>query len=179
MQKLLSSKLKLIYFVLFLLISFNLYAGELARIIKISDGDTFIVLNQNNQKIKLRLMWIDTPEKYSSKKLNKDVIKCNTTKKEMIKLGKLATSYAKKYFADSKNVEVDYYGKGYYNRRLAVVYKKGYDQPYNFEIIRNGYACIYKKAKYPKVLDKYLKEAKKYRRGLWAINPELMSCLCK
>ena len=137
------------------------------------------MLNENNQKVKLRLLWIDTPEKFSSRKLNKDAQFCGVSKKRIVRLGNMATSYAKRYFKNSKNIEVDYYGRGYYGRRLAVVYKKGNTQPYNFDIIADGYACIYKKAEYPQVLDQLLKRAKKERRGLWDVDYEVMDCLCR
>ena len=170
--------LKKLTLLVLLFISVNVFAEQHARIIKISDGDTFIVKDENNKKVKLRLIWIDTPEKFASKKLKKDIAKCGVKGKRIIKLGKLATSYAKRYFKSSKNIKVDYYGKGYYGRSLAVVYKKNADIPYNFDIIKDGYACIYKKKRYPKILDKYLKEAKTNRRGLWGIDYEVMECLC-
>lgn len=169
----------LFIFLLNLFLLVNVFAGDLARIEKISDGDTFIIRNEKNQEIKLRLIWIDTPEKFMSKKLEKDAKVCGVGKNRMIRLGKMATSYAKKYFKDSKNIEVDYYGKGYYGRSLAVVYKKGAEQPYNFDIVKDGFACIYKKKMYPSILDKYLEEAKTNKRGLWAIDYEVMNCLCK
>ncbi|KAA0257565.1 thermonuclease family protein [Deferribacter autotrophicus] len=169
----------LFIFLLNLFLLTNVFAGELARIEKISDGDTFIVRNEKNQKIKLRLIWIDTPEKFSSKKLEKDAWMCGVGKNRMIRLGKMATSYAKKYFENSKNVEVDYYGKGYYGRSLAVVYRRGATQPYNFDVIADGYACVYRKARYPQVLDELLEKAKKERRGLWSVDYEVMNCLCR
>jgi micrococcal nuclease len=169
----------LFIFLLNLFLLVNVFAGDLARIEKISDGDTFIIRNEKNQEIKLRLIWIDTPEKFSSNKLEKDILKCGVDKSSMIRLGKMASSYAKKYFESSKNVEVDYYGKGYYGRSLAVVYKKDANQPYNFDIIRDGYACVYKKKTYPSILDKYLEEAKTNKRGLWAVDYGVMNCLCR
>ncbi|MGA1847301.1 thermonuclease family protein [Deferribacter abyssi] len=155
------------------------YAGDVVRLVKISDGDTFIIKNNYNRKLKLRLLWIDTPEKYPSKKLEKDAMKCDVSKNRIIRLGKMATSYAKKYFKNSKNIEVDFYGKGYYSRSLAVVYRKSAEQPYNFDIIADGYACIYKKARYPEVLDDLLEKAKRERKGLWGIDYKVMQCLCQ
>ncbi|MGA1847292.1 thermonuclease family protein [Deferribacter abyssi] len=171
-------KYLMIIYIILLLIG-NVFAGELARIVRVSDGDTFIVRNEKNQKVKLRLIWIDTPEKFSSKKLKKDARRCGVSKKRMIRLGKMATSYAKRYFKNSKNVEIDFYGKGYYGRSLAVVYRKGAEQPYNFDIIADGYACIYKKARYPEVLDDLLEKAKRERKGLWGIDYQVMQCLCE
>jgi endonuclease YncB( thermonuclease family) len=164
--------------ILILLVSFTAFAGTPARISKISDGDTFHIL-QDGKDITLRLIWIDTPEKFNSKKLEKDAYKCGVDKSRMIKLGNLATSYAKQYFKDSKNIEVDFYGKGYYQRSLAVVYKRGSEIPYNFDIIADGYACIYKKEAYPKqLLDVLLERAKSELKGLWGVDYNVMKCLC-
>lgn len=168
-----------ILFILFFLTLSQVFAGTPARIAKISDGDTFIVQNDKGEEIKLRLLYMDTPEKFKSQKLKKDAEKCSVSVNRMIKLGNMATSYAKEYFKGTKNVVVDYYGKGYYGRSLAIIYKNGSEISYNFDAIANGYSCIYKKSKYPKqLLDILLKQAKESKKGLWGIDYEVMECLC-
>lgn len=60
---------------------------------------------------------------------------------------------------------------------LGTVNKNGAD--YSTQIIRDGYSCIYKKAKYPKELDNVLQEAKQSKKGLWSVNYDVMERLCK
>lgn len=50
---------------------------------------------------------------------------------------------------------------------------------YSMQIIKDGYSCIYKKAKYPKELDDILQGAKESKKGLWSFYFEIMSRLCK
>ena len=60
---------------------------------------------------------------------------------------------------------------------LGTVSKNGVD--YSTQIIKDGYSCIYKKAKYPKELDNVLQEAKESKKGLWSVDFEVMNKLCK
>ena len=53
------------------------------------------------------------------------------------------------------------------------------DVDYSTQIIKDGYSCIYKKAKYPKELDNVLQEAKESKKGLWSVDFEVMNKLCK
>ncbi|NPA52385.1 MAG: thermonuclease family protein [Aquificae bacterium] len=148
-----------------------------AKVLKVADGDTITVQMEDGTKAKLRLLWIDTPEKNEGYKLLKDVDKCNTSKKKMKQMGQKATAYAKRNFHVKDQIKVKIEGQGQFKRYLALVWnKKG--ELYNEEIIKDGYACIYKKAKYPKYLDDLLEEAKKKRRGLWKDYYKIMECLC-
>ncbi|MCD6176743.1 MAG: thermonuclease family protein, partial [Candidatus Cloacimonetes bacterium] len=115
-------KFLLIFFSLFLL-SFLSFAGQLqpATILKITDGDTFWV-SIDSQKTKLRLLGIDTPEKYSGYKLKRDASGCGVSQKYMASLGKSATKYAKRLVKAGDTVQVDIRGYGYYGRALAMVY---------------------------------------------------------
>jgi micrococcal nuclease len=165
--------------ILFIFIAVNCFADDLAKITKISDGDTFTVVSYStNQEYKVRLLWIDTPETYSSSKLIKDAKTCGVSKSDIVKLGKLATKYAKDYFRDGTRVIIQGGEKGYYGRVLGVIYKEESTNSYNYDVVNDGYACIYKKDKYPKEFEEAMLEAKLLGKGLWNINPKLMNCLC-
>ncbi len=152
--------------------------GEyIAKVEKIADGDTLTVRLEDGRKAKLRLLWIDTPEKNEGYKLLKDVEKCGTSKRKMREAGQKATAYAKRNFHKGDRVKVKIEGQGHFKRYLALIWnKKG--ELYNEEIIKDGYACIYRKAKYPKYLEDLLENAKKHRRGLWKDYYDIMNCLC-
>jgi len=64
---------------LFLLSSLSL-AGQLqpATVLKITDGDT-VWVNIDSKKTKLRLLDIDTPEKYRGYKLKRDATGCGVS----------------------------------------------------------------------------------------------------
>ena len=161
-----------------------------ARIVRIVDGDTtdIIVLNNtsNHRIIRLRLIGIDTPEKYHSHKLTKDSEKCNISRERMSHLGYLSTRRARRYLHRKHIVYVTIYGIGYYYRKLAIVYyiKNNKLIDYNNRIVRDGYACLYKyrskalsKKEHYK-LQQSLLYAKKHRRGLWRYHYQTMNCLC-
>ncbi len=152
--------------------------GEyIAKVEKIADGDTLTVRLEDGRKAKLRLLWIDTPEKNEGYKLLRDVEKCGTSKRRMREAGQKATAYAKRNFHKGDRVKVKIEGQGHFKRYLALIWnKKG--ELYNEEIIKDGYACIYRKAKYPKYLEDLLEDAKKHRRGLWKDYYDIMNCLC-
>ncbi len=152
--------------------------GEyIAKVEKIADGDTLTVRLEDGRKAKLRLLWIDTPEKNEGYKLLKDVEKCGVSKKRMREAGLKATAYAKRNFHKGDRVKIKIEGQGHFKRYLALIWnKKG--ELYNEEIIKDGYACIYRKAPYPKYLEKLLAEAKSKRRGLWRDFYDIMNCLC-
>ncbi len=155
-----------------------LKAGEYqAKVVKVVDGDTITIQMQDGTKAKLRLLWIDTPEKNEGYKLLKDVDKCNTSKKKMKQMGQKATAYAKRNFHVKDIVKVKIEGQGQFKRYLALIWNKN-NELYNEEIIKDGYACIYRKAKYPEYLEDLLKQAKEKRRGLWKDYYKIMECLC-
>ncbi|NCB79655.1 MAG: thermonuclease family protein [Bacilli bacterium] len=142
----------------------------------VTDGDTLHV-TMNGKEEKIRILYIDTPEKYGGAKLEKDAKKAGISAKDEQELGKLSSSYAAKFFQTGDKVNVTSDKKDHYGRMLGTVSKNGVD--YSTSIIRDGYSCIYKKAKYPKELDSVLQEAKESKRGLWSVDFEVMSRLCR
>jgi micrococcal nuclease len=134
---------------------------------RVVDGDTFLLSNGE----RVRLLGIDTPEKYESKKLDKDVEATKQDKKTIKKLGQLASDYVKN-FVEGKKVylekEPNYDDKDRYGRLLRWVYLE--DGTFiNGKIIKDGYAQVYEKFPVSKLeeLRKYQREARENKKGLW------------
>lgn len=147
-----------------------------AIVTKIVDGDTLHV-TMNGKEEKIRILYIDTPEKYGGAKLEKDAKRAGISSKDEQELGKLSSGYAAKFFQTGDKVNVTSDKKDHYGRMLGTVSKNGVD--YSTSIIRDGYSCIYKKAKYPKELDNVFQEAKESKKGLWSVDFEVMNKLCR
>lgn len=160
---------------LLLLISTLSFATE-AIVTKIVDGDT-IHVKMNGKEEKIRIIYIDTPEKYGGAKLEKDAKKAGISADREQDLGKLSSGYAAKFFQKGDKVNVTSDKKDQYGRMLGTVSKNSVY--YSTQIIKDGYSCIYKKAKYPKELDNVLQEAKESKKGLWSIDFEVMNRLCR
>lgn len=140
---------------------------NLHKVTRVVDGDTYQI--ESGEKI--RLLGIDTPEKYESNKLEKDIKTSGQDKKTIKKLGKLASDYAKK-LVEGKNVilekEPNYDDKDKYGRLLRYVYLE--DGTFvNAKLIQDGYAYVYDKFPLSKLEEfrKYYHEARENRRGLW------------
>jgi len=160
-------------------------AKEKATILRIIDGDTFLVL-LNGKRERIRLLGIDTPEKYWSKKLRRKAKMCGVREGKISRLGAEATKYAKGLIHKGDQIYLETRGRGYYGRILAFVYLKD-GTCYNEKIVADGYACVYKyRGRKSKQLSwdeffkliKLLNEAKSYKRGLWGEDFKLMECLC-
>ena len=152
------------------------WAGEYSAMMdRVVDGDTLHVI-MNGKEEKIRILFIDTPEKYGGAKLEKDAKKAGISADKEQDLGKLASGYAMKFFQKGDKVIVNTEKKDQYGRMLGTVSKNGVD--YSTQIIKDGYSCIYKKAPYPRGLESALQEAKEAKKGLWAIDFNTMSKLC-
>jgi len=145
------------------------------KVVKVTDGDTINVQTQN-ELLKVRILLIDTPEKYGGSKMEKDSRDTKTSQKEMRELGTLSSSYAKNFFPVGSDVEVLAHKKDRYGRTLGVVVKNGVN--YSYQIVKDGYSCIYKKEGYPMQLENLLDRAKQNRLGLWGKNFRVMEALC-
>jgi micrococcal nuclease len=134
---------------------------------RVVDGDTFLM--SNNERI--RLLGIDTPEKFQSAKLDKDVERTGMGKKAIQALGQEASDYVKNLVEgkvvtlvrDSKNSDKDKY-----NRLLRYVFLED-GTCVNAKIIEDGYAIAYTKFPFEKIDEfrKLEREAKANNRGLW------------
>ena len=175
-----------LFFVLLLLAVSPLPAKEKARVLRIIDGDTFLVLLHGKRE-KVRLLGIDTPEKYWSRKLKKEARRCGVREGRISRLGIRATKYAKGLIHKGDQIYLEIRGRGHYGRILAFVYLKD-GSCYNERVIGDGYACVYKyRGRKSRQLSwdefskfiKLLNEAKLHKRGLWGEDFELMECLCE
>jgi micrococcal nuclease len=140
---------------------------DLLYVKRVVDGDTFEL--SDGQKV--RLLGIDTPEKYESNKLDKDAELSKQDKATVKKLGKLASDYVKG-FVEGKNVRLERDpvndDRDRYGRLLRYVYLED-GTCVNAKIITEGYAQVYDKFPISK-LDEFRKlqrEARENRRGLW------------
>ena len=175
------------FFLLILLLPALSFSAEIfATVLKISDGDTIWVKTEGGRKIKLRLLGIDTPEKFPGRKLERDALKCRVREGKIKNLGQLATHHAKRLLHRGDVVRVIIRGRGYYRRALAIVFLPD-GTNFNLKMVEDGFACVYtwhgKRPEHVGILEylrlkKALLTAKKERRGLWKVAPELMRCLC-
>lgn len=137
------------------------------KIVKVIDGDTFEL--ENGERV--RLLGIDTPEKWDSNKLNTDAERSKKDKEVIKNLGVLAFLYTDsvlsgkyvKLVMDSTNSDRDKY-----NRLLRYAYLEN-GEFFNLKIIQDGYAYAY--TRFPIIfLEQFReaeKEARENKRGLW------------
>ncbi len=145
------------------------------RVTRVSDGDTVWVRLDNGNRVKIRVWGIDTPEKFSSRKLYREADRCSVPAGSVVELGKLASERAR-ILLSGKRVMIETHGRGYYGRLLGRIFVDGKD--FGLIIIRTGYACAYHRSAPPEYL-RAEREAERERIGLWKIAPGLMRCLCR
>ncbi|MBE2228239.1 MAG: thermonuclease family protein [Ignavibacteria bacterium] len=153
---------------IFLFLAFNLTVFSQNTVTKVIDGDTFVI----DTGEKVRLLGIDTPEKWESGKLDRDSERTGKDKEVIKLLGQLASDYAEKMLlnqtvvllSDSTNSDTDRYG-----RLLRYAYLSD-GTLFNLKIIQDGYAYAY--TKYPVIyMEEFVKaqhEARENARGLWS-----------
>jgi micrococcal nuclease len=137
---------------------------------KVTDGDTFEV-EMDGKREKVRMLGIDSPEKYESDKLDRDVERTKRDKKTIQKLGELSGEYVHKLLngkrvrleADPINDDKDKYG-----RLLRYVFLE--DGTFvNKKIVEEGYANAF--TKYPVSKRDEIVAAERFARenkkGLW------------
>lgn len=138
-----------------------------AKVKRVIDGDTFEL--ENGERV--RLLGIDTPEKYDSKKMEADIERSQKDKGLIKRLGELSSFYSDsilfgkyvKLVSDSTNSNRDRY-----SRLLRYVYLEN-GEMFNLKIIQDGYAYAY--TKYPFIhIEKFRKaehDARENNLGLW------------
>ena len=136
------------------------------RVTRVIDGDTIELEN----KERVRLIGIDTPESRVNRKLKRDSRRTGRDYKTIIAMGKRATVFTKK-LAEGKIVrlEFDAEKKDRYERTLAYVYLPD-GRMLNAELVREGYAQVYTFPPNVKYVDLFLElqqEARENDRGLW------------
>ena len=122
------------------------------KVVGITDGDTVKILRTDTHiQVKIRLAGIDTPEKKQA-------------------FGQKAKKFTASLIAN-RVVEIKPITKDRYGRTVGYIYFNGEDV--NLEIVRNGYAWVYRRyAPKPKSkADTYFageNQAKNRKLGLWA-----------
>jgi micrococcal nuclease len=141
--------------------------GEVFIVKRVIDGDTFELSNGE----RVRMLGIDTPEKYDSKKLDRDVEMTKQDKKTTKRLGELASEYVKNFLEGKRIImEKEPYGddRDKYGRLLRWVYLE--DGTFvNGKIVADGYANVYEEFPVSKTLQlrELEREARENKRGLW------------
>lgn len=160
-------KINNILVILFFISSISQSQDNYYIVTKVIDGDTFEI--EIGEKV--RLLGIDTPEKWDSGKMDKDSERSGKDKNIIKKLGALASDYTERLLlnqkvrlvADSTNSDKDRY-----DRLLRYAYLED-GTFFNLKIIQDGYAYAY--TKYPVIfMEDFLqaqKEARENNRGLW------------
>ena len=138
---------RVIFFVLFIVfLQPSLADTYTGKVIGITDGDTLTVLKDNKQ-YKIRLAEIDTPEKdqpYGNK-----------------------AKQALSDFVFGKSVRIEVETTDRYGRTVGKVYLG--DMDINAELVRNGYAWVYRRYAKDKILYDLETEARENQLGLWAL----------
>ncbi len=152
---------------------FFVFPGELVpcTVVRVIDGDTFICKLENGKKERIRMIGIDTPESRPNKKARRDAKRSGRSLEEIIRMGKKATKFTKRFLKKGRRVflEFDVERRDRYGRLLAYVWldKKTL---FNELIIREGYATVYTKPPNVKYADRFRKAQRmaiRERRGLW------------
>jgi micrococcal nuclease len=140
---------------------------------RVVDGDTFELdgKDENGKNLRVRLLGIDTPEKWESKKLDKDAERTGRDKKTIQRLGQMASDYVRKMCEGKKVImvpEQNYEDKDVYGRLLRYIYLE--DGTFvNKKIIEDGYGTAFRRYPVSK-LDEFIKaenQARENNRGLW------------
>jgi len=143
---------------------------ETGIVTKVSDGDTFdAVVNGKTETI--RLLGIDSPEKFDSDKFGQDVERTGKDKETIRKLGELASGYTKTLIHGKKvilDAEPNGDNKDKYGRLLRYVYLE--DGTFvNKKIVEEGYANAYRRFNLSKQRELVNAEfiARENKKGLW------------
>ena len=137
---------------------------------KVFDGDTFEA-EIDGKKEKVRMLGIDTPEKWESDKFDRDSERTGKDKETIKKLGSLSTDYTSGLISGKQVVLIPENkgdDKDKYGRLLRYVYLE--DGTFvNLKIIEDGYANAYRKFNVSKQNEfiRAEKDARENKRGLW------------
>ena len=134
-------------------------------IVRVIDGDTL----ELDGGERVRLIGVDTPEKFESAKMDRNAQRSGQDKKTIRELGELASQFTKSLCEGKRCwLEYDTQLKDKYGRTLAYVHLEG-GTVVNEEIIRQGYGNAYTRFPF-RDLEKYREleaKARKGRCGLW------------
>ena len=130
------------------------------EVYKVTDGDTIKIEATDGNDYTLRILWLDTPEKYTTRF---GYVECYWQE---------SSAYAQTLIDSySGRVYVEFYGDDKYNRDLAEVYLWSHTWAIFAEVmIRDGYGFVYKKWIKTKNYQKLIRAeqyAKRNKLGLW------------
>ncbi len=134
----------------------------LAKVERVSDGDTITAVTSNQTKLRLRLLGIDAPEVPHGEKSGQP-------------FGEEARDYLD-HLIGGKAVRMDAYGPDEYKRVLAVVWDEQIN--INLLMVAMGYAEVYQGAPcqvYCQELVDAEAKARRDRVGMWAQGPNYES----
>lgn len=135
-------------------------------VVRVADGDT-VILDRNE---KVRLLGVDTPEKFDSDKLAKQAEKMQIDSRAIVRLGLRSSEFTEKLCAGKRcRLALDGRPKDDFGRTLGYLYLED-GTCVNRELIEKGYATVYKWFPYSR-RDEFLRlesEARQGNRGLWA-----------
>ena len=141
--------------------------NEYLIVTKVIDGDTFKMSNGE----KVRLLGIDTPEKYDSDKLDRQTSQSGKDKETIKKLGEASSEYVRKLVEGKKVTLVrdsGYDDKDKYGRSLRYIYME--DGTFvNAKILEDGYANVFYSKQISKMdeFKRLERDARENKRGLW------------
>ncbi len=139
------NKLLLLFITFLLLIPISAKTLK-GRIVKVSDGDTIVLLDSTNTQHKIRLDGIDCPEKGQP-------------------FGTKATEFVKQ-LTINKTIIVEWKKKDRYNRILGIVYADSVNV--NKELLKNGLAWHYKHFNNDAELAELEQQAKDKKLNIWS-----------
>lgn len=140
------------------------------ELIKVVDGDTLQV-RLDGKKEHVRVIGIDSPEKWSSKKLDRDLERTGKDRAAMIALGRRASRHMEELVQGRKLTLVfpaHHERRDRYGRLLAYVDGDGEDL--GGRMLRDGFAYPYRRFPHPRLdsYDELFREAVEGKAGLWA-----------
>jgi micrococcal nuclease len=152
-----------------------------SKIVRVSDGDT-VRINLNAQEESVRLIGIDTPEKFASAKLTRDAEASPLSVSEIRALGEQASAYAERLMAAGEvYVQLGTQARDRYGRLLAYVYVRDPEGEWEFggerflqvnlELARAGWADPLTIPPNVEYADDYVaaaREARSAGRGMWS-----------
>lgn len=139
-------------------------------ITKVFDGDTFEA-EANGKKEKVRMLGIDTPEKFDSDKLTRDIERTKRDSETIKKLGELSSQFTRKLLEGKKVLlepDKSQDDRDKYGRLLRYVYLE--DGTFvNKKIVADGYAVVFRKfnVSKEKELIEAETDARTGKKGLW------------
>jgi len=152
------------------------------ELVRVSDGDTIVVRFEGSEE-SLRLIGIDTPEKFASTKLEQDAAASPLSKEEIQVLGEAASSFVKTLLrGKTLYLEFDASERDRYRRLLVYVYFRDAEGDFvfddssfkqlNLEIVKAGWAeplTIPPNVRYANDYLEAANLARQSNKGMWAV----------